>query len=393
VPDWLDLILVAVIAVFAVLGYRQGLAAGVLSLTGFACGAAAGALIAPRLSGALVPAGVTREFVAILLAFVAAVAGSLLMSCLGTLLRRLSRRPAGLVDSLGGAVLNVIFLLVLTAIVASFAMSGPSGYLSRQADRSLVLRALGQVVPGVGYLSNSVRVGMVGRLDDASGLNPAALPPPDRAVLSSPAAALARRGVVKVQGVARSCPASSLLRVDGSGIVIGPDRVLTNAHVVAGLEKPPSVVLAGGQSYPARVVLYDPQRDIAVLYVPGLRATVLHFTSSAPYGARALVAGFPGGGRLTLAPATLGTSFRAAVTGTGQEFQVYPVRGQVQPGNSGGPLMAPGGRVYGVIFAWTPATGQSGWAMTAAEVETDAARASTLTSSVPTPADLSCSSG
>jgi S1-C subfamily serine protease len=196
--------------------------------------------------------------------------------------------------------------------------------------------------------------------------------------------------VVKVEAVARPCPRSSALKVDGSGLVISPDHVLTNAHVVAGLEYPPSVVLADGQTYPARVVLYDRRRDLAVLYVPGLQATALHFTWSAAYGARAIVAGYPGGGRLTLAPATVGTSFRAAVSGTTRELQVFPVRGQVQPGNSGGPLMAPEGGVYGVIFAWSPATPQSGWAMTAAEVAGDAVTGSTLTRSVPTPAHLSC---
>jgi Colicin V production protein len=159
--------------VFAVSGYRQGLAAGVLSLTGFACGAAAGALFAPGISRALIPAGVGREFAAILIAFAAAVAGSLLLSGLGNVLRLLSRRPAGLIDSLGGAALNLIFLLVVTVMVASFAASGPPGALSRQVDRSLVLRTLSQITPGRGYLFNSMRVAMVGHLDDASGLNPA----------------------------------------------------------------------------------------------------------------------------------------------------------------------------------------------------------------------------
>lgn len=389
-PDWLDLILVAIVSVFAVFGYRQGLAAGVLSLTGFVCGAAAGALIAPGLSRALLPAGVTREFVAILIAFAAAVTGILLTSGLASLLRQLNRRPPGLIDSVGGAALNVVFLLVVAVMVSSFVVNGPQGLMSRQVERSLVLRALGQVSPGAGYLFNSVRASMLRRLDESSGLDPADLPAPIAGVLSSPAAALARRGVVEVEGIARSCPPSSLQSEDGSGFVIGPDHVLTNAHVVGGLTGLPVVALSDGRTYPARVVLYDRRRDVAVLYVPKLRGPVLRFTTSASYGARAIVAGFPDGGRLTLAPATIGTSFQATIDRTSDDVQVYPVRGQVLRGNSGGPLMAPDGRVYGVVFARSSTAPQSGWALTASEVASDAAAGARLTTAVPTPVPRSC---
>jgi S1-C subfamily serine protease len=389
VPDWLDLILAAVMTTFAAFGYRQGLVAGVLSLTGFACGASAGALVAPGLSRALVPAGPSREFVAILMGFAAAVTGMLLISGLGNFLRRLSRRPAGRIDSVGGAALNVVFLLVIALMVASFAASGPPGPLSRQVDRSLILRAMEQIAPkDTGYLFNSMRVSMLMRLDDASGLDPADLPPPSPAVLRSPAAAvLARHGVVRVE--AASCQPSSAQSV-GSGFVIGPDHVLTDAHVVAAPTRPPVVTLTGGRTYPARVVLYDRRRDIAVLYVPGLRAAVLHFTWSAPIDGSAIVAGFPRGGRLTLTPATIGLSEEAAVSGTGVDRQVYPVRGQVQPGNSGGPLMAPGGGVYGVIFARSLSAPQSGWALTAAEVARDAANGATRTAGIRISAQTGC---
>jgi S1-C subfamily serine protease len=389
VPDWLDLILAALITVVAVFGYQQGLAAGVLSLTGFACGAAAGAAVAPGLSSALVAAGPNREFLGIVIGFAAAVAGALLGSVLARFLRRVSRRPAGLVDSAGGAVLNVIFLLLVTAVISSFAVSAPPGFLSRQIDRSRILHALNRVAPGADYMFSAIRVAMVRQLDDGSGQNPADLPPPSPSVLSSPAAALARRGVVKVEGVAQSCQ-SGPEDVDGSGLVIGPDHVLTNAHVVAGLTGPLVVVLASGRTYLARIVLYDRRHDIAVLYVPRLRATVLHFTWSAPFGAHAVVAGFPGGGRFSLTPATIGRPVTATISGTGARWQVYLIRGNVRPGNSGGPVMAPGGRVYGVVFARSPGVPKSGWALTASQVEPDAAAGMKLTTGVPTAARVSC---
>jgi hypothetical protein len=385
VPDWLDLILAAVIIAFAVSGYRQGLVAGVLSLTGFACGAAAGAAIAPGLAGAVLPPGPNRDFLAIVIAFVAAAAGMVLTFVLASLLRRVSRRPAGLADSLGGAALNVTFLLVLVTMIASFVVSGPPGSLSRQVDRSLVLRTLNRVVPeDAGYLFNSVRVSMLSRLGDASGLEAADLPPPNRSDLHSPAAALAPRGVVKVEVLARSCSAARPSGRDGSGFVIGPDHILTNAHVVAGLTGRPFVVLASRRKYPASVVLHDRRRDVAVLYVPGLRATVLRFTWSSFDAASAVVAGFPGGGRFTLTPATVGPKVTGEVAGTSWDRQVYPVRGEIQLGDSGGPVMALDGRVYGVVFAKSKAGPPSGWALTASYIAGDAAAGNERTRTVPT---------
>jgi len=234
---------------------------------------------------------------------------------------------------------------------------------------------------------------MVRRLDDLSGIDPSTLPPPSRAVLHSDGAALARTSVVKVEAVVRSCPRSSLLNVTGSGLVIARDHVLTNAHVIAGLAQALKVTTADGRDYQARVVRYDRPHDVAVLYVPGLPGTVLHFTGPASYGARAIVAGFPGGGDLKLAPATVGSSFTPHLTGTtagtDSELQVYPVRAQVQPGNSGGPLIAPDGRVYGIIFARWDAP-QSGLALTASEVIRDATAGANLTARVPAPGQPSC---
>jgi S1-C subfamily serine protease len=127
--------------------------------------------------------------------------------------------------------------------------------------------------------------------------------------------------------------------------------------------------------------------------VPGLRGTALHFTAPASVGANALVAGFPGGGRLKPVPATIGPIVRAEITHANAKddstLHVYPVRGQVGPGNSGGPLMAPNGGVYGIIFARSPAP-QSGWAITSSDVSRDATAGSRLTISVPAPAQPSC---
>jgi hypothetical protein len=395
VADWLDLILVALSLLFAASGYRLGFAIGVLSLTGFVCGAAAGAIVAPGVSRVVASGTSGQAMVAVLVEFGAAAAGMLLLSRLGAVIKRLSRFRGGFLDSLGGAVLYVVATLAIALLISAGAASGPSRLISGQLDDSLILRSVSHIMPRNAVdLLNSIRLGMVTRVMDSSGIDPAELPLASLGVLTSHTAAIARQDVVKIEGSARSCTAGSLVPVQGSGFVISPGHVITNAHVVAGLRQPPEVLAASGRSYRAKVVLYDPRTDIAVLDVPGLRASALHFTGSAPNGADAIVAGYPRAGHLTFIPASIGRSFLADIAGTagieGIARQVYQIRAQVQPGDSGGPLMAPDGRVYGVVFASSTTTPQLGWALTAAEVARDADAGEYRITGVPTPPQLTC---
>ncbi len=131
-----------------------------------------------------------------------------------------------------------------------------------------------------------------------------------------------------------------------------------------------------GQTYRARVVLYDPQVDIAVLYVPGLNLAPLRFDDQAQAGAQAIVAGYPLDHSFTQVPARIGGTQNAVgpdiyQTGTVQR-QIFEIRALVQPGNSGGPLLSPSGSVYGVVFAAAVNTSDTGFALTASEVAADA---------------------
>jgi S1-C subfamily serine protease len=192
----------------------------------------------------------------------------------------------------------------------------------------------------------------------------------------------ARTSTVKIEGAAGNQGR------EGSGFVYAREHVMTNAHVVAGIDRP-SVRIGGvGRSYEARVVLFDPNRDVAVLYVPGLRAPVLRFDDHAGRGDSAVVAGYPQDGDLNLQAATVANRVRANGSTIYNDAtvtrEIYSIRSTVRPGNSGGPLLTTDGRVYGVVFARSTSDDETGYVLTADEVAPDARRAATATAPVGT---------
>jgi S1-C subfamily serine protease len=391
--DVLDLILIVLAAAFAVAGYRQGFIIGVLSFIGFIGGVAVGAIFAPRISRGLATSLPWQAFVAILVVFGAAVLGMVIASGLGVTIRsRVHGRPATVIDSLGGAAVNVIAVLLVAWLIGSFVAYSPFPEISGQVNHSAVLKAVDKVVPhdalslpGFPPLRSLLNSGPYTQVFSALGAESAvAVPAPDPAVLTAHGLAIDRNSIVKIVGVARSCSR----RIEGSGFVISPEHVLTNAHVVAGVTQDQMVYTVNNRPFPATVVLYDPQIDIAVLKVPGLSATPLRFAGPASYGASAIVAGYPldhpftaGAARLDISESAIGPN----IYQTSQvRRQIYPIRALVRPGNSGGPLLAPDGRVYGVVFAAAVSLKSTGYALTASEVSGDAARGERATAPVST---------
>ena len=391
--DVLDLILIVLAAAFAVAGYRQGFIIGVLSFVGFVGGVAVGAIFAPRISRALASSLPWQAFIAILVVFGAAVLGMVIASSLGVTIRsRVRGRPATVLDSLGGAVVNVVAVLLVAWLIGSFVAYSPFPEISGQVNNSAVLKAIDKVVPhdalslpGFPPLRSLLNSGPYTQVFSALGAESAlAVPAPDPAVLQSAGLRRDRDSIVKITGMAPSCS----LQIEGSGFVISPGHVLTNAHVVAGVREAQTVYTADNRALPATVVLYDPQVDIAVLDVPGLHAPTLQFAGPASYGAQAIVAGYPNNHPFTVRPARLDFAESAIGPNIYQTKQVrrqiYPIRAEVQPGNSGGPLLAPDGKVYGVVFAAAVSLKNTGYALTASEVEGDAARGANATTAVST---------
>jgi S1-C subfamily serine protease len=391
--DLLDLILIALAAAFAVAGYRQGFIVGILSFAGFLGGAAVGASFAPRLARSLVQGSAQQALVAIVAVFVAAMIGQLLASAIGAAVRsRVHWRPATLIDSVAGAAVSVISVLLIAWLIGSAVVNAPFAMVTNQVQRSAVLHAVDGVMPPAARTMFSdfrslLASGPYVQVFGALGAEPAlTVAPPNPAVLGSAGLVRSRNSIVKVMGIAPTCQR----RIEGSGFVISPQHVLTNAHVVAGVTEVQTVTTSQGDRFRATVVLFDPERDLAVLDVPGLTARTLNFAGPANLGDEAIVAGYPRDHPFTAVPARVGDDQLAQAPDIYQSKevtrQIYSIRADVEPGNSGGPLLAPDGRVDGVVFAAAVGVKDTGYALTASEVESDARAAASATNAVSTQA-------
>jgi S1-C subfamily serine protease len=393
--DLLDLILIVLVVAFAVAGYRQGFIIGVLSFVGFIGGGAIGAVFGPKIARAVTSNTGWEAVTAIIVVFLAAMIGQLLASGVGVAVRsRVTWKPATLVDSVGGAVVSALAVLLIAWLIGSAVAYAPFPAISRQVNNSAVLRAVDHLMPSQASLVFSdfrelLESGPYAQVFGALGAEGAlAVGPPSPAVLNDIGLRDDQQSIVKVKGVAPSCSE----QIEGSGFIYSRDHILTNAHVVAGVTEDQTVYTASGQPLPAHVVLYDPKVDIAVLYVPGLADLGLHpldWADPAKFGANAIVAGYPEDGSFNAVPARIGGSTEATSPDIYQTAQVtrqiYSVRAVVRQGNSGGPLLNPNnGHVYGVVFAAATSVDDTGYALTAAQVANDANAGARATSQVST---------
>ncbi|MBP2707237.1 MarP family serine protease [Microbispora sp. RL4-1S] len=376
--DFLDLILIGLVVAFAVSGYRQGFIIGAFSFIGFVGGAVLGMFIAPPIAGAIVSGDTERALLAIVIVFLAATVGQFASSTIGAVVRsHVTWEPARMVDALGGSVASGLSVLAIAWLLGSLLVSMSFvGSLKEQVDGSLVWQTVDEAIP------NRVRAWQKPFRDfvDSSewpqvitsigGQNVA---PPDQSILTGSAGlARAPRAIVKVQGTAPSCRKL----IEGTGFVYARHRVMTNAHVVAGVSEGLRVTDSDGVQHAAKVVLYNPDRDIAVLLVPDLQVPFLKFDMTARKGDNAVIAGYPKGHGFTPLAARIRIKQPAESYDIYNQRkvnrEVYAIRGKVQPGNSGGPLLSSDGRVYGVIFAAATDQAETGYALTAEEVLPDA---------------------
>jgi len=393
--NWVDWVLLILVALSGVHGLRLGAAMQVLSFGGFWLGLFLGALITPSLAG-LVHSTAAKTVIAAVVVFGLAGAlggvGRFLGAHSSTALQRIR---LGSVDSAVGVGVAVFATLVATWLVASILVNSRFTTLNAALDNSRIVRAMDDVLPPPPAVFSRIESFLQ---SEGFPLVFAGLPPQASTKVAPPsnsaiAAAVSIAGPSTVQIAGTGCGVIQ----EGSGFVVAPGIVVTNAHVVAGIQRPMVIDSVGRHS--TTTVLFDPQLDLAVLRVPGLSEKPLALVSGpnpVAAGTTATVLGYPEGGPFNYAAAGVAAAFKATglnIYGTADTTrEIYELDAQVLPGNSGGPLVAsgdraegiPDGTVIGVVFARSTTNSDIGYALAMPAVEKDIASVQSSTAPVST---------
>ncbi|GAA1507000.1 MarP family serine protease [Streptomyces albidochromogenes] len=378
----LDILLLVAAVWFAIVGYRQGFVVGILSVIGFLGGGLVAVYLLPFLWDQLTDGSEvssTAAVVAVIVVIVCASVGQAFTTHLGNKLRRyITWSPARVLDASGGALVNVVAMLLVAWLIGSMLAQTSLPTLGKEVRNSKVLLGVSRVLPEqadmwfTDFRSVLTQNGFPQVFSPFSNEPITEVKAPDPALAGSPVAARAKKSIVKVVGTAQSCGKV----LEGTGFVFDERRVMTNAHVVGGVDEPTVQIGGEGRRYDATVVLYDWERDIAVLDVPDLDAPALEFTDAdARTGDSAIVAGFPENGAYDVRSARV----RGRINANGPDIyhrgtvqrDVYSLFATVRQGNSGGPLLTPDGKVFGVVFAKSLDDADTGYALTADEVQED----------------------
>ncbi|SEF13105.1 MarP family serine protease [Jiangella alba] len=385
-----DLIIIILAVVVGYTGWTHGFVVGLLSFVGFVGGAVAGLLLVPLVLGGFDP-GLGVSVLAVLLVLGVASIGQGVLAWAGGWVRsKVSSQPAKKFDAAGGAVLGVAGLLLAAWAVGLAISTAAVPYASPGVRESRLLHLVDQAVP---ISPDSLRDAFEDVVA-AGGFPQVVVPwaaepivdvgPPGSLLRRDPEVRTAAESVVQITGRADACERV----ITGSGFVVAPERILTNAHVVAGVREP-VVTFPDGEPLAAQVVAFDPETDLAVLSVPGLTLPQLTMTADDPgNGDEAAVIGYPNNGplrseevRVRDVHELIGHDIYDENTIT---REVVSLRGSIRPGNSGGPLISPDGTVLGVVFAASLTDPDTGYALAPSEFTDVAADAAEATEPVST---------
>ncbi len=378
---WVDVVVIGLALIVAASGYRQGAVASALAFFGVVLGAIAGILLAPRLISQF-DDNTVRLVVGVGLLLVLVIVGEVAGMVLGRAARGSLRLPfLQRIDSIVGALLQAVAVFVAAWLLSIPLSHSSQPTLSSAVKESRTLGFVGDVAPQwlrdiptdfSNLLANSGLPEVIGPFGTAPV---ASVDPPDPALTKLPAVTQARRSVVKIRGEAPSCRRA----LEGSGFVFSAERVMTNAHVVAGTNSL-RVVTTLGTTRTATVVFFDPENDIAVLDVPGLRVPAMRFADSAASpGADGVALGFPEDGPFNAAPLRVRSTINLVgpdIYQTGRVTrEVYTVRGLIRQGNSGGPMINADGDVLGMVFgASENVADETGFILTARQLQSAVAQ-------------------
>ncbi|MGH3361165.1 MAG: MarP family serine protease [Nocardioides sp.] len=385
--NFLDWLLLVLVLAYALSGYWQGFVTGAFATTGLLLGGLLGVWIAPLALGDANPS-LLVSLGALFIVILSASLGQALLQFAGARIRdRITWQPARAVDAVGGAMLSAAaVLLVAWALGVAVAGSGIRGITPVVRDSAVLERvdaALPMEAGGVLTAFNDV----VGTSFFPRYLEPFAperiveVGPGPRRLLRDPDVERAAPSVLKVRGT-NECGRG----VEGTGFVYSDDRLMTNAHVVAGVDEPE--VIVDGSSVSAEVVYYNPDLDVAVLEVETGAIDRLAFDGGAGSEDGVAILGYPQDGPYDVQPGRIRAEQRLRspnIYGEGSVIrEVFSLRGLVRPGNSGGPIVSSAGDVVGVVFAASVQDRETGYALTADQVEKPAAAGITRDDAVST---------
>lgn len=367
----IDVITLLILLVALVSGIRAGFFSSVGALAGLVAGGAAAPWVIPWVTSALTDT-TWRGLVVLLGTAVLLTLGAWAGAAIGSFFRRgADRLRLRLLERLAGGFVGVVAgALAVTFAGTAIASAGIPG-LSPAFASSAVLRTVDRLTPdplqeAMARLHSDVFADTVLPAIQGPDVDLDAQPPAGEVDVDTPALSEASQSVARVSGLAAACG----VRPTGSGFVVAEDRIVTNAHVVAGVENP-MVELPGEPARDGRVVYFDPVDDIAVV-AADVDARPLLLADSLSPGDPAVVQGYPHGGPFRAEPASVAAARPALVPDiygeNPAERSVYTLRAQVVPGNSGGPLLTEAGEVAGVVFARDQLREDVGYAMTLGEL-------------------------
>ncbi|CAB4956097.1 unannotated protein [freshwater metagenome] len=383
----LDWCLVALVGIYALSGYWQGFITGAAATAGLLLGGLLGIWVAPLALGDAAPS-LWVSLGALFIVILSASLGQAVFQWFGARLRdRITWQPVRALDAVGGSALSAVAVL-LVAWALGVAVSGTRiGAITPLVRDSAILARVDQTLPPDSGKVLATFNNVVGTTFFPRYLEPfaperiVAVKPGDPRMLTDPDVMAAEASVVKVRG-ANGCGSG----VEGTGFFYAPGRLMTNAHVVAGVTRPE--VEVGGSSVVASVVLYDADLDIAVLSVPDVGVPQLAFDTEVEPRDPIAVLGYPEDGPYDVQSGRIRAEQRLRspdIYGDGTVIrQVYSLRALIRPGNSGGPIVTSAGEVAGLVFAASVSDRDTGYALTATQVAESAAAGVTRESPVDT---------
>lgn len=380
----IDLLLAVILLTALLTGLGRGLLATLGGLIGFVAGGAAAFWLVPLVNDAL-PSSTWRGPVVIAAALLMPALGASIGASIGHGLRRgVDRTPLRLAERLLGGAVNLVVAAVALSFVGSAIAATGVPVIAPAVASSAVLRTIDRLTPApvsrtLAELRAAVLDEGLPRFGDL--LAPQLAPSLPDVDLDDSALAQAARSVARIGGTAYACGISST----GSGFVIAEDRVVTNAHVVAGVDRP-LVELPGQPAREGQIVYFDPVDDLAVIAVDNLGAAPLSIAPTLAVGASAIVQGYPYGGPFTSGGAQILAVDTVPVPDLDEQDstdrEIYALAARVRPGNSGGPLLTTDGQAAGIVFARAESDPDLAYAMTPTELLPVVAQAPDLDTTV-----------